>query len=316
MTMADQLARNLGAKKSGNQYLVRCPAHEDRHPSCIFWQGHTAIRVKCNSGCYAEDIIAIWRDAGVWPEQGQKRRRRRGDDDPAARIVLPAPAPDARALQRRDWALSIWSAAHDPKGTPAEKYLASRGLSLSAVSCEVVRFHPACPRSVEAGGARGCRQPAMISLMRDIVTDRPMAIHRRYLTPDGARDGKPLTLGPVGGCAIKLTSHRETFGEALGFCSRLNITEGFETGLRLLMAGYRPLWALGAAGEIRKFPPLFAVGELAVWADHDKAGILAAQWAVWQWREAGKRARAVMPDLPGCDFADPQVWQGGLSGRQ
>lgn len=312
MTPAEELARNVGAKRSGNQFLVRCPAHEDKHPSCMFWQGHTSIRVKCNSGCYAEDIIGIWRDQGAWPKAEDRGRRTRSGGEGGRAVGAPPLSPQMLAdiARRRDLALAIWREAVDPAGTLVDRYLKRRGLDLSVVSTssrgarDVIRFHPTCPRGEAGGGAKGWRQPAMICLMRDIRSDRPMAIHRRYLTPDGLRDGKPVTLGPVDGCAIKLVSHADTFCEALAYCSLLHIAEGVETGIAALMQNYRPLWSLGAAGEIKKFPPLFAVGELMVLADHDKAGIAAAQWVREVWRDAGKRASALMPIAEGCDFAD------------
>ena len=42
------------------------------------------------------------------------------------------------------------------------------------------RFHPACPWE-------GSRRPALVALVRDIVTDEPLGIHRTALSADGAR---------------------------------------------------------------------------------------------------------------------------------
>jgi hypothetical protein len=263
-------------------------------------------------GCHPEDVIAVWRDMGVWPEKDQPRRRRRRDHDDTAANAVPAPrtmdvqrSEDARRMSQL--ALAIWREGIHPKDTLADRYLTGRGLLLGAVDnvSEVVRFHPACPRGEGGGGAKGRRQPAMISLMRSIFTDQPCAIHRRFLHDDGSKDGKPVALGPVVGTAIKLCSQASTFAAELSWCERLHIAEGVETGWRAIQtAGFCPLWALGAAGEVLRFPVLFGVGELVVIADNDKAGIEAAQWAVWRWKQAKRPACWFFPDMAGADVDD------------
>jgi putative DNA primase/helicase len=65
---ADRLAVSLRAKRVGRQYACRCPAHDDRSPSLTFWQGHTAVRVKCWSGCDPLDVLAAFKALGVWPD--------------------------------------------------------------------------------------------------------------------------------------------------------------------------------------------------------------------------------------------------------
>jgi len=76
MSTAHQLARALGAKRSGRQWLCRCPAHDDHNPSLIFWQGHSAIRFKCYSGCDPLDIIAALRRGGLLERHGEGVRDR------------------------------------------------------------------------------------------------------------------------------------------------------------------------------------------------------------------------------------------------
>ena len=71
-----------------------------------------------------------------------------------------------------------------------------------------------------------------------------------------------MMLGPVGGCAMKLISHWHTFWDDLNYCPHLYVCEGFETGLALLMMGFKPVWALGSAVAIGNFKPLFGIGRL------------------------------------------------------
>jgi hypothetical protein len=84
-------------------------------------------------------------------------------------------------------ALALWRAARDPRGTIVEAYLRSRCLDLpDEAAGEAIRFHPHCP----FGEAR---HPAMVCLVRNIITNEPQAIHRTALTPDGTaikHDGK------------------------------------------------------------------------------------------------------------------------------
>jgi hypothetical protein len=139
--------------------------------------------------------------------------------------------------------------------------------------------------------------------MSDLV-----AIQRLYLRWDDEQGivfkDKGMMLGPVGGAAMKLTSHRDTFKEELSYCSRLTICEGFETGLALLMRGHEPVWALGSAGAIATFPPLFGVGELLIAADHDEAGLNAAAQCAARWTEAGHAVTVWRRRDVGKDYAD------------
>src|SRR4029453_15344704 len=86
-------------------------------------------------------------------------------------------------------AMSIWDEGEEVEGTLGEVYLHERGLLLLPDGAEM-RFHPRCLRE---GGV----QPAVIMLMRDIVSNEPRAIQRRFLLPDGSKDGPALSLGPT-----------------------------------------------------------------------------------------------------------------------
>ena len=116
---------------------------------------------------------------------------------------------------RSELALTIWREAKSIRGTPAERYLASRGIALPDDG-DGLRFHPNCPFGQD-------RHPCMIGLYRHILTNEPRAIHRTALTANGTKIDRKA-LGPKRGCAIKLTpdEHVET---------GLTIGEGIETAL-------------------------------------------------------------------------------------
>ena len=82
---------------------------------------------------------------------------------------------EAEDEARTEKALKIWSQSRPLRGTLAEYYLRSRGIEVPAEAREVLRFHAECPFD-------GRTVPALVALVRDIVTDEPVAIHRTALT--------------------------------------------------------------------------------------------------------------------------------------
>jgi len=266
---AAELARALHAKRSGNQWSCKCPAHDDKTPSLIFWQGHSAIRFKCYSGCSPEDVIAALRKRGLWEQNGADKSGQ----------SLAREQSDNRKL-----ALDIWGEARSISNTAAEYYLAMRGLWVPPeLNGSLARFHPQCPR-----GATRC--PALVVLMRGLRNDVPGAIQRIYIARDYTAD-KKMMLGPAGVCAMKLgvpTSH-------------LTICEGFETGLGLRALGYDPVWAVGSAGAIARFPVIEGISCLTVAVDNDHAGLSALGAVCERW---GERANGIMVEREGADFAD------------
>jgi len=263
---AADLARALNAKRSGRQFLCRCPAHDDATPSLIFWDGREAIRFKCFSGCEPEAIIAVLRHRGLWTN-GERPSN--------------VNSPRQEQERNRELALGIWRAAVPLAGTPGERYLTRRGLVLPPAP--VARFHPNCPR-----GATRCT--AVVVLMRSIVDGIPCAIQRIFVR-DGVKDGKPMMLGPAGNAAMKLAPAGPT----------LTVCEGFETALALAARGHHPVWALGSAGAMQRFPLIAGISQLTVAVDNDAVGKQAATDVLYRW---GARARGIIVDQDGADFAD------------
>src|SRR4051794_26362774 len=108
--------------------------------------------------------------------------------------------------------------------TPVEIYLRSRGLTLPPEAVgESVKYDPACPFA-------GARTPAMVCLVRNIITNEPQAIHRTALSLDGRKvrvgGHDRLSLGPIAGGAIKITPDEDV-------TTCLGVGEGIETTLSL-----------------------------------------------------------------------------------
>lgn len=240
-------------KAYGGNFLVSCPAHDDGTPSLSIRDGKHGLIAHCFGGCDSKDIFDALRRRGLI-EPRQPHNQKRGP-------------------------LGIWHEAIDAHGTPVERYLASRSLSLPR-GAEALRFHPACPFA-------GTTTPAMVALVRNIESNEPQAIHRTALDASGNRleinGNAKMSLGPISGGAIKLTSD-ENVSFALG------IAEGIETALslqRLVEWAGTPVWSLISASGIGRFPLLSGIETLAIAADHDRAGERATFDAAerWQGRE-------------------------------
>ena len=47
-----------GGRKVGGQYLMRCPAHDDKRPSlAVRERDDGALLVRCHAGCATEDVL-------------------------------------------------------------------------------------------------------------------------------------------------------------------------------------------------------------------------------------------------------------------
>jgi len=191
-------------------------------------------------------------------------------------IVGPSPGPshDDRADRTAALAREIWLEARPARGTLAERYLARRRLELPAeLDCRLVRFHPRCPCGPD-------RRPAMVIGLREVDSDEIAGISRTFLTAAGTRDGQKMVLGRM--AIAKLSP-------APG--ARLNVCEGFETGLAQYLRGHRPLWSLGSAGKLERLAPIAGVDELIVWLDNDasRTGERSGYALYWRWRDANRQ---------------------------
>lgn len=281
MTDLRSLARQLGGDVAGRN-TVNCPgpghSRTDRSLSVTF-SASAPDGFLVNS--FAGDDWQACRDhiAGLLGITWERGKRAAGLGHTAAQA--PA-APDARAL-------SLWDETVHLTGTLAERYLHSRGFTDIGWIADV-RFHPRCPFGP------GQRHPCMVALYRDIITDEPKAVHRTALTADGKKIDRKA-LGPKKGCAIKLSDNADV-------TVKLTIGEGIETCLAGAELLYRPVWALGDAGEIERFPILPGVESLTILVDHDKAGKEAARKCSLRWTKAGREVFRAVPTQKGDDFAD------------
>ncbi len=201
------------------------------------------------------------------------------------------------ASNRQTAALDIWEKGLDPIGTPAERYLARRGLRPgSYVGGRAIRYHPSLYYD-------GSYLPGMVALYRDIVTDEACGLHRTFFDRQGHKLDRRM-LGRVRNAAIKLDSDEDVV-------TGLVIGEGIETCLSARQLGWSPCWALGSAGAIANFPVLGALGSvdaLTIAAEPDEASSRAISQCLARWLAAGREINVIKSQLPG-DLND--LLQGG-----
>jgi hypothetical protein len=190
-------------------------------------------------------------------------------------------------------ALKLWQRSTDAHGTTIESYLSSRHLELPAGDA-VIRH---CPRI----GPHGESDAIMIALMRDVLTDRPVAAHRTFVDHTARKLGRKM-IGPCRGAAIKLEPATDTLVAA----------EGLETALAAIAAGMTPVWAMGSAGAIGTLPALPMVATLVILAEIDGgASRDAIASCTHRWCEnANKKVFVVTPTV-GEDFGATWTKLGG-----
>jgi hypothetical protein len=208
-------------------------------------------------------------------------------------LGFPRPEPASRiSASRRPGktttadALALWERSTNAHDTVIQTYLNSRHLKLPAGDA-VIRHR--------ARIGHGEPDAIMVSLMRDVLTDRPVAAHRTFVEHTGRKLWRKI-MGPCGGAAIKLEPATDTLVAA----------EGLETALAAIAAGMTPVWAMGSAGAIGTLPVLPKVISLTILSEVDGGASLDAVAACAnRWRGTGKKMFVVRPTI-GKDFAD--VW--------
>lgn len=151
-------------------------------------------------------------------------------------------------------ALRIWDNAGHIRGSLAEKYLRSRHCYVP--DAKSLRFTSSCYY------AKNDYRPAMIALFTDILTGKPIGIHRTYLNPDGTKLDKKMLGKHLGGAImldIPTISGRE-----------ITVGEGIETTLSGIVMGYKPAWAMGSLANLKLFPDNTRFKSMTVLLENDK----------------------------------------------
>jgi hypothetical protein len=265
--------------------MAPCPAHDDREPSLSIRHADDGkVLVHCHAGCDQSVVIGALRSRGLWDDAGYYCRRPASKHPPPA-FITPAQDDSSRTAA----ALRLWRAAVPAPGTPVESYLRSRGIDLVVPSS--VRFHSRLKHP--SGGL----WPGMVALVTRGPDGQALAVHRTFLTRDGA--GKaPVTpqkmmLGPCRGGAVRLAIPS----------GKLMVGEGIETCLAAMQATGSSAWAALSTSGLCALQLPADIRDVIVLADGDDTGEAAALDAARRWKREGRTVRIAHPP-PGLDFND------------
>lgn len=241
---ARMLVERLGGRWNGRGGMCRCPAHDDRTPSLSIRLGDYGLLYHCFAGCDTRDVL-----------RAVRRLDRRALDTTEHPACVSPPDDDGPSRRIR----ALWDEATAIVGTPAERYLAGRGL---APPTRRLRFHPLTPLG---SGAALRRRPAILAA----VQDGPVliALHRTFLAADGTSlatdlDQPRRMLGRPGRGAVRLSSASPTLG----------IAEGMETALAAMQLLNLPVWAVLGNERLAHVTIPLGVRRLLILADDDAAG--------------------------------------------
>ncbi len=191
--------------------------------------------------------------------------------------------------ERRKAVRAFWFRCDYATGTPAQQYLARRGLPWLAQN-DAIRFR------ADTSHPKGGKLPAMVALVHD-GAGSIAACHRTYLAADGSKSGvepPKASLGSFAGGAIRL--------HLAG--PELLVAEGMETAAAAGFLLGLPAWAAVACGNLAcnmVLPP--GVRSVVIAADPDGPGRRAAAKAARRWMAEGRQVSIATPDGPG-DFND------------
>ncbi len=191
-----------------------------------------------------------------------------------------------------DYGRALWSECRELGGTAAE-YLKARHCVIPPADGDL-RWHP---RLKHFSGYEG---PALVALVTDAITCKPLSLHRSWIKADG-------TKAPINPPRMLLKGHKKAGGVIRlwpdeSVTLSLAVAEGIETSL-CAAHGHTPMWSLIDAGNMQNFPLLAGIENLLIFADHDSPGLAAATACANRWAHHAE-VIVVKPELPGTDWAD------------
>ena len=268
--------------------MCRCPAHADETPSLSVRPGQKSLLFHCFAGCEPNAIIRSLRTMRLYALQA------------SAKLDRTLPLPPSMSLS--PLAARIWSEARPFAGSPASRYLQSRGILLVS---NALRFHSRPPRG---RAPLTSFQPAMITAVRDDAG--LVGVHRTFL--DTARD-----------CLADLPVPKSALGRLSGGAVRLapvvrgslGLAEGVETALSASQLFDRPCWATLGTERFRQVSVPATVRRLILFLDNDAGGRRAELLARETHAGAPFSIEAMYPENPDEDWNDVLRRQLGIVRR-
>jgi hypothetical protein len=275
------IARQLGARRQGNNWRCACPRGCGYGLSfCDGADGR--LLAFCFGGCEFNEIMPALVEYGLLDDDD-------GNDSHVSRLVIVCP---------RDGAERIAHAGQIYGGGVSDAriavYLKSRGIGLTS---PVLRFSEQAPQRL------GARLPAMLAPVVN-VTGEQTGVHMTYLRRDGRgkadlpKEYQRECRGVIHGGAIRLLP--------FNFDSALLVSEGVESGLAASELFGLPCWSAVYAGGLCSLvlPP--EVRRIVIASDNDVSGVgqRNALAAYDRWTDEGRQVCIKIPPVIGTDFND------------
>jgi len=275
---ARTIVESLQGTWSRGKGMCCCPAHDDSTPSLSVTLGRKAILFHCFAGCSNEDVIAALDRQGV---------RSRDLFDGSGAVA--ADRQEKRAFNSN--ARRLWHSAMAISGSPAEGYLAQRGILRAS---DQLRYLERTPL-----GPRGAVQflPAMLAAVTNDMGI--IAIHRTFLDAPSAKladfERPKRALGSLGYGAVRL---------APPAAGRLGLAEGIESALSAMQLSGIPCWATLGNERFGLVAIPESVRELHLFIDNDPGGELANQRALKAYSAPGRVIQPRASASAGFDWND------------
>lgn len=270
--------------RAGREWKACCPIHADRSPSFTIYAGDQRWHCfGCGEGGDVLDFVRKLHGVGLRDAAGMLT----GSNLPVVAMPRLEQPTDADRDTIRE-AVEIWRNSYAIGGTPAERYLRNRGITIRLPDC--LRF------SMLRFGRRG-PLPALVALVAG-PDDQPCGIQRIFLTDDGRKanlpDGKvKFSLGRIRGGAIRLTP---------GAVSGMILSGSVEDGLSLMEIEGRGVWAAPGEEMLAGMMLPEPVRSVVIGADADEAGYRFAAKARDKFMSEGRMVRVIVPMNGAKDF--------------
>lgn len=294
------VASKAGVKlvRAGRELKGCCPFHPDKTPSFTIYGDDR--RAHCFGCGWSGDVLDFVQQAYAvkLPEAIGML------DGGALRELEQQRAPAKPKADMRPVAQRLVNASVLIEGTPAERYLRSRGITMPLP--HTLRFARLAPPQIVGNGVLAANGPDPLPTLVAIVTDPAGALvglQRTYLTEDGRKaavkatdaDRKPkvkYSLGNVVGGSIQLGPP----------AASLIVTEGLEDGLTLAQGLGRSVWVAAGTSMMPQMALADVTRAVVIGADGDDAGEIAATKAAEAFRSGGKAVRVMRPSPGHKDF--------------
>jgi len=242
------------------------------------------------SGCKALDVLSELKARGIIQGHGVSVQRSQREIDRERDETR------RKAQKTLQLCNDTFSQAVSIDGTPGAIYLEGRGIRgiQGRKIRNTLRFHPGLYH-----GPSKQTLPALIARIRG-TNGNAMGLHRTFLRPDGSGKAdvpsNKMMLGPASGGAVRFGPDQPIIA----------LAEGIETALSISRASRLTVWATLSTSGMKGLilPPAPVAEVVVICADHDDAGLAAAEATAARLEAEGRAVSVITPQAKGTDFND------------